>query len=286
VATRASEPSNDNQIEFWNVQQGDKWVRLRERTDATLRPFGDAAMDRLGLGAGEHVLDVGCGCGDTTLQLAARVAPGGSVTGADVSRPMLAHARERAAEAAEPRPAFIEADVQRHRFPPKRLDAVFSRFGVMFFAAPEAAFANLRRATRPGGRLSFVCWREPADNPWVMTAVEVARAHVELPPPPAPDEPGQFSFADEGRVGRVLKAAGWRDATFDRFDVDLLVGRDVADATAFLVQMGPAGAALAEADDATRAAAAEDLAAALEPFAAADGVRLGSSAWIVTARRR
>ncbi len=276
---------NAEQIEFWNVAQGDKWVRLEARTDATLAPVGQAAIARLAPAPGERVLDVGCGCGWTSLEIARRVAPDGAVTGIDISRPMLARARARARAANAPI-AFIEADAQVHDFAALPFDAVFSRLGVMFFEAPEAAFANLRAATRPGGRLALAVWRDRADNPWTMTTVNIARPHVELPPRPGPEEPGQFSFADEARVRRILETAGWAEIEIERFDTQVTVGRDPEDAAAFLVQMGPAGLALAAADEATRELVSEELVAALAPFAAPDGVHMAASAWIIGARRK
>src|SRR5262249_6517301 len=148
----------------------------------------------------ERVLDVGCGTGQTSIELARRAGPGGAVTGIDISAPMLARARARAADAGARTVTFLDADAQTHRFDPASLDVCFSRFGIMFFAAPDAAFANLRSALRPAGRLAFVCWQSMRDNPWMLVPLMAAAAHITLPPPPAPDAPGPFSFADADRV--------------------------------------------------------------------------------------
>jgi SAM-dependent methyltransferase len=273
-----------DQITFWNQVQGPKWVRLQERIDPTLSPIGDAVMARLAPKAGEHVLDVGCGCGQTSLALAERVGPEGSVTGADISKPMLEHARSRTAQAKAPI-TLIEADAQTHAFEADSFDCVFSRFGVMFFADFGAAFANILRATKPGGRLAFGAWRPRADNPWAMVAVPAARPHIELPPRPAPGDPGQFAFEDDGFVRGILEGAGWSGVSFERFDTDLKVGDAVEDAADFLMEMGPVAAPLATADEAARQAVARDLRAALEPHAGPGGVRLSSSSWIVTATK-
>jgi len=281
-----SPPSGmEDQDHFWNEIQGPKWVRLSALIEPTLAPIGDATIARLAPKPGEAILDVGCGCGITSLALAERVAPGGSVTGADISRPMLALARERAAQATGP-VDFIEADASAHAFEPDGFDAVFSRFGVMFFTDFTAAFANLLRATRPGGRLAFGAWRTRKDNPWAMTAVPIARPHVELPPRPAPGDPGQFAFEDEDFVRGFLEAAGWSNVGFERFDVDLRVGEAPEDAADFLIEMGPVAAPLAAADTATKDLVRRELREALGAHAGPVGVHLGSSSWIVTAVKR
>lgn len=279
-----AEAPNADQIEFWNADQGDKWVRLQDRTDAMLKPIGQAAIERLDLRPGERVLDVGCGCGTTTMEMAERVGPGGGALGADVSRPMLARARKRAA-ASGSIANFLEADAQTHDFGEASLDAVFSRVGVMFFTSPGAAFANLRRAVKPGGRLSFACWRRRADNPWIVSAMKIVGRYIELPPPPEVGEPGQFSFADESRVRPIVEGAGWTEIAFERFDTKLHLGSDAGDATSFIMQMGPAAQLVAEADEKTRTTIFAEIQAAFAPHAGPQGVRITSSTWMVTAKR-
>lgn len=274
--------ANADQIEFWNEVQGDKWVRLMDRIDAMLGPFGDTAMRALAPAPGEHVLEVGCGFGSDTVALAEAVGPEGRVVGADVSRPMIAQARARAPANAE----IVEADAQTHDFGEAAFDALFSRFGVMFFEDPERAFANLRRAIRPGGRMAFVAWRTRHENPWIMELAMAAKEFVELPPRPGPEEPGQFSFEDEARVRRILDGAGWSDVALEPYSPELEIGASVADAIDFLSQMGPTAQPLAEADEATRERV---LAAGREAYArfapAPDRPpRLRFGAWIVTAR--
>jgi SAM-dependent methyltransferase len=274
----------DDQHAFWNEVQGPKWVRLQERIEPTLAPIGKATVDRLAPQPGEHILDVGSGCGQTSLMIAERVAPNGSVTGIDISRPMLEHARERARRADAPI-TFLEANAQTHAFEPDTYDGVFSRFGVMFFDDFEAAFANLLRATKPGGRMALGAWRTRRDNPWAMTVVPIARPHVELPPRPEPGAPGQFAFEDEDFVRGFLEPAGWSNVAFERFDADLKVGETTEDAASFLIEMGPAAAPLAAASAETRALVARELIEALAEHARPDGVYLRSSSWIITARK-
>jgi SAM-dependent methyltransferase len=174
---------NAQQIEYWNAQSASKWVALQSLLDQQLGPLGLATIERAELAAGERVLDIGCGCGQSSLQLAERVAPGGSVLGIDVATAMLERARERALELGLGHVRFENADAQTFAFAPASFDLAFSRFGVMFFADPVAAFANVRAALAPGGRLSFLCWQEIGRNPWVRVPLMAAAKHVPLPEP-------------------------------------------------------------------------------------------------------
>jgi len=214
------DPSGPNaeQIRFWNEQAGPQWVAGADRLDALLSHLGEIAMERARLPAGARVLDVGCGCGDTSLTLARRVGPAGRVLGIDISGVMLERARERAHAAAVSHVAFTQADAQTHTFPRAEFDAVFSRFGVMFFADPTAAFANLGGALRAGGQVTFVCWRPLAENPWILVPLMAAAAHVTLPPPPAPGTPGPFSLGDADRVRDILQQAGFVEVVCESLD--------------------------------------------------------------------
>jgi SAM-dependent methyltransferase len=277
---------NAQQIQYWNETAGPKWVTLQRVLDDQIRPLGQLAMERAGLRAGERVLDVGCGCGDTTVELARRVAPGGTATGVDISAPMLERARQQAREQ-QVAARFEQADAQTHPFPPASADVVFSRFGVMFFADPTAAFANLRRTLAPGGRLAVVCWQALPENPWMF--VPLGAALQFLPPPPmmTPDAPGPFAFADRARVGKILTDAAFGDVQFEdvRRTLRIGAGADVDQTVEFLLQMGPAAAALRESPDpelVPRVAAA--VRTALQPYVTADGVRMDSASWVVTAR--
>jgi SAM-dependent methyltransferase len=278
---------NAEQVRYWNETAGPKWVAYQALLDAQLRPLGVRAMERGRIAAGERVLDVGCGCGDTTLELARRVSPGGEVVGVDPSALMLARARERAREVGLANATFVEGDAQTHALPAASFDAVFSRFGVMFFADPSAAFANLRRGLRPGGRLAFVCWQAFTENPWVLVPLMAAAQHLTLPPPPAPGAPGPFAFADRDRVGGILRAAGFADVGFDdvRETLTLAGGGGLDAAVALLLEgIGPTSAVLRDADPAVRERVAVAVREALAPFVDADGVRMPSAAWIVSAR--
>jgi SAM-dependent methyltransferase len=204
-------------------------------------------MARLPLAPGQSVLDVGCGCGQTLLQLADLVGPSGRVVGVDISPPMLARARERAA--ARPEISLVEADAQSYPLPPASFDAVYSRFGVMFFEDPRAAFANLSAALRPGGRLAFVCWQAIERNPWAaipLAAVQRLQPTATPRAPPA-GPPGPFSFADPDHVRAILSAAGFASIQLDRWEAPLHIGgaMTLAEAREYAARSGPAARAIA-----------------------------------------
>lgn len=277
--------ANADQREFWNELKGDLWVEFQPRLDATLAPFGQRAIEALNPRPGTKVLEIGCGTGATTLALAERVGPAGEILAADISRPMLRKAIARADGVAVPTITFVEADAQVHVFGRDEFDAAYSRFGVMFFERPVAAFRNILSALRPGGRLAFVCWAARVDNPWVLVPAGAAKQFLELPPPPPDDAPGQFSMQSGDRIRGVLRDAGWSNVELERFDVEHNIGTDPADAASFACQMGPMSELFAQADDATKRNVTNAIREALEPYAGPDGVRLGFSTWIVTATR-
>lgn len=273
---------NADEIAFWNGRSGEKWVETQETQDRMLGPPGQAAIDAARVAAGEAVLDVGCGCGDSSIEIASR---GADVLGVDVSDVMLARARQRAANDASLSAEFLSADAETHRFGPARFDLVFSRFGVMFFQHPDAALSNLNRALKPGGRLAFVCWRPLRENEWVRLPTEIASRHMKLPAPAGIDAPGPFAFADPERVHGILDRAGFASIDIAAHDVELPVGGDLAQAVRHSMQMTPVAGPLAELDRETRAKVTEDFRAALAPYERPDGVFVGSATWIVTATR-
>ena len=275
---------NAEQITYWNEQGGPRWVRLQEQLDQQLASFGHVVMDRLVIAPGERVLDVGTGCGETALELGRRVGGKGSVVGADISTIMLERARERGA--ATKNVEFIIADAQTHAFPPASFDVVFSRFGVMFFQDPRAAFVNLKSALAPGGRLGFHCWKSLPENPWMTVPLFAALQHVPPPTPPPPDAPGPFAFADADRVRGILDGAGFAEIDFESRNDTMGVGSGTLDeAVDFALQMGPASIAIREASPATIAKVRASVGEALAPYKTADGVRLATSSWVVTARK-
>ncbi|HSZ52436.1 MAG TPA: class I SAM-dependent methyltransferase [Caulobacteraceae bacterium] len=281
----SAKAANQAQVDYWNTSAGPVWVEFQERLDRQLDPLGLAASAALAVGAGEHVLDIGCGCGHTTLVLAGAVGSHGRVVGVDVSRPMLEIARRRAA--ANGAIEFLEGDAQtldmRAEGGAEGFDAAYSRFGVMFFANPTAAFRNIRHAIRPGGRLGFVCWRALSENLWMRGPVEAAAPFLPPSAPPDPEAPGPFAFADGARVRRILEAAGWGGVEIRPHDVPIGAG-GLEDTLTLMMRVGPLGAALREAPE-----AAPRVMDAVRGFLARherpDGVRLPAAAWIVTAAR-
>jgi SAM-dependent methyltransferase len=277
---------NADQIEYWNETSGPKWVALADDLDRMIAPLGLRAMDAAAIAAGERVLDVGCGCGQTSLELVRRVGANGRVLGVDVSAPMLESARQRASQRKGGRLEFMLADAQTAALERAAFDLLFSRFGVMFFADPVAAFSNLRRALVSGGRLAFVCWQPLQANPWMLVPLGAAAKHIPLPPPPPPGAPGPFAFGDAERVARILAQAGFAQVELEACEMPIRVGSgDLDSAVRFLLEgAGPMSAALKDATGEVREKVAASVRAALEPFQRPGGVELPSATWIATAR--
>ncbi len=278
----ALDAANKDQSDYWNGDAGRRWTALQDSQDKLFTPITAALFDAAALKPGENVIDVGCGAGETTLGAAART---GAALGVDVSEPLLGRARERAAAVGSPA-RFAHADATVHDFSGEAAAALISRFGVMFFADPARSFANLARGLRTGGRLAFVCWREPKVNPWLMLPYTAAIKHVPAPPRPGPDDPGPFAFADEARVHRVLGAAGFADITLTPMDftLDVGVGEGLDNAVRKALEIGPAARALDGHPEAARAAAEAEIRTALAEHARDGAVRLGAAVWIVRAR--
>lgn len=274
--------SNADQIEYWNGPSSLKWVRNQQRMDRTLGAFSQHVMDVADVSPGESVLDVGCGCGSTSLELGARVGVSGRVLGVDVSHPMLEVARSVPTDLPV---EFVEADASSHDLGREAFDLVFSRFGVMFFADPDRAFAHIGGAVRSGGRVAFACWRPLSENPWMLVPVLVAKEFVQLPPRPGPEEPGPFSFADPERVKRILTNGGFTDIQVQPHDHAMVMGDTVAEAIQTALEVGPVGSVASEADTATQQALNQAMAKKLSEFATPEGVRLDASIWCVTARK-
>jgi SAM-dependent methyltransferase len=275
---------NADQIAFWNGPAGQHWTDRQQAQDTLLAPVSDILIDRAGVKAGERIVDVGCGCGATTLALAEKIGATGHVLGIDISAPMLGRARQML-------PAglpvdFVLADATVHPFVTGSFDLLVSRFGVMFFAEPVLSFANMRRALRPSGRLAFACWREPRDNPWMMTPLQAVYQHVPKLPRPGPEDPGPFAFASEQRVTSILGEAGFAGIAMERCDLklDIAIGRGLDGAVETALEIGPASRALEGQPPELRAAASDSIRQALAPFVSGQAVPLPASIWIATAR--
>lgn len=276
-----SDAKNADQIAYWNGQSGHKWADDADKMDHMMRHVTAAVIAAAQPRAGESVLDIGCGAGATAIALADAVGPGGNVTGVDVSAPMLEVARVRGA--GRKQLAFAEADAAAHRFEPGSIDLVFSKFGVMFFADPQAAFRNIRAAVKPGGRLAFACWRALKENPFAT--IPMGAALAQLPPQPKPDPyaPGPFAFADEQRTSGILAKAGFVDPKFAAFDTTMTIGRTPASAAKEAVLVGMASRLLAEASELTKATVIAELTDTYAEHVTDEGVTLPARVWIVTA---
>ena len=243
---------NAAQIQLWNEANAKRWLKLRGALTAMVAPFGDGVLEALAPRRGERALDVGCGCGETTLLLARRT---GDALGVDVSVPLLEVAEEEAAHGAR----YLVADAQTHRFA-EQFDLLFSRFGVMFFDDPAAAFSNLCGALRPGARLGIAVWGPFEENTWASVPLRLLRGRLPGPERPGPG-PGPFALSDPERLAALLEAAGFRQARVERMELASRTEPSV------LVQSGPVAAALREAGEAgerLRPALEADVAAALE----------------------
>lgn len=210
---------NADQLAFWNGPGGPIWVARQEHTDMVLAPVTDALLAFAAPDDGERVLDVGCGCGASTLEFARAVGPTGHVTALDISAPMLAEGEARADAAGITNITWQQADAATAAL--DEFDLLVSAFGAMFFGDPAAAFTHIRGAAGPGARLALVCWRSLAENPWMEVPMRAAAGHLPPRPKPNPEAPGMFAFADAERVSRILVASGWAAPRFDKLDLDL-----------------------------------------------------------------
>ena len=279
----SSVAANQAQIDVWNTTLGSIWTEFQAQLDRQIEPLGLEAMRALGPRAGERILDIGCGCGQTSAELAARVGASGAVIGVDVSAPMLEVARGRPIGADLARPLFRQIDVQTGDLGRGGFDAAFSRFGVMFFSDPVSAFRNVHGALKPGARLAFVCWRPFQENLWMRAPLEAAMSFLPPLPPPDPDAPGPFAFGDPRKVEAMLGEAGFASIGIRAFDAPV-GGADLEQTLRLNLRIGPLGAALREhphlldrVSDAVKAAMAR--------YETPQGVFMPAAVWIVQARR-
>ena len=267
---------NQAQRDYWQTRLA--WVDRQEQMDLQLGVFGLAAMEALGDISGMNVLDVGCGCGQTTLQIKERVG-NGSVVGVDISEKLLEVARRRGEGAIE----FVEADAQLHA-PQGPYDVIFSRFGVMFFADPAVAFRNLRASTSDLAKLSMVCWQGPEQNPWMTVPNRAAMTLVDLPPR-SPDAPDPFSFANSDWVAEMLEDAGWTNVDVRDFRTEVKIGGGVNSRLAALhaYEFSPVKAVVDSDPDIGSDSVVDLMEAALTPHQEDGIVQLPGAAWVFTA---
>jgi len=271
--------ANQDQIDYWNGPAGQRWAEAQEGLDKTLLSIGAALQRFVSVKSGENVLDVGCGCATTTLAYADAAGRDARVVGVDISGPMLALARKRAGS----RPIeFIQADASTHPFR-SEFDVVASRFGVMFFADPAAAFANIRKSLKPGGRLRFVCWRAMMDNQWATVPFAAARDLLPAQEPPDPNAPGPFAFADSARLKGILESAGFKKIEIEKLDTVMDLAPTAREAAQFSLGIGPLARAAVNCDDATKAKIVVRVAEAMKKFETPKGVAPPVACWLVGA---
>jgi len=280
----AGHDRNADQIAYWNGPGGQRWTDRQSVQDILLSPISDILISSAAPRPGNRIIDVGCGCGGTSIAFAERVAPDGFVLGVDISAPMLSRARELAPKGLPL--DFALADATVYPFEPQSFDLMVSRFGVMFFAEPAISFANLRKALRRDGRVTFACWREPKQNPWMMMPLQAVYKHVPKLPQVGPEDPGPFSFAAEERVHRILGEAGYTAVTMQPHDLslDVAIGCGLDAAVQGALEIGPASRALQDQPEDVRQAARASIREALAEFANGETVMLPAAIWIVTAR--
>ena len=283
--------SNILQKEMWNGRAGESWVRHNSLLEQLLAEPGRECMNLLPLTPAMQILDVGCGCGNQTLELAARLDASSTVIGVDISEPMLGLARELKAandNALSAEVQFALGDASEPLFDEASFDAIYSRFGVMFFEEPVAAFSALRNSLKPGGKLGFVCWREPKLNPFFNAPMEAALTVLPAPAPSAPGAPGPFGLADDNVIQTTLRLAGFKDVSVAPLNLTLSVGAETPFDALFeeLIQIGPAAALIAQSNPSLKEKAREAVYNRLTDFyASGQGVSFDANFWLVTARK-
>lgn len=269
----------------WSGEMGEKWNRHRAQFEGMIAPIGQATLAQAAFRKGERVLDIGCGGGPTTLDIARAVGPDGKVLGIDISPVLVLTAQERAGQAQLHNAHFVCGDAATMRLPPPPYEHLFSRFGVMFFNDPFAAFKNMRQMLDDQGRLTFCCWGPPPENPWVGKLAELVGRHVVLPPPD-PTAPGPFAFADQTRTRGILEQAGFRNIEFTPWHGSQLLGGpglDAVGAAQFAMQAFFVGEVLADQPQAVKEAVLEDIIKLFDSMRTAQGIEMQAMAWLVTA---
>ncbi len=278
---------NKNQKDFWSGKGGDIWVERQNAMDTMLSPLGEAALNKLNFNEEENVLDIGCGCGHTTLNIAKRIGPSGNVTGLDISEPMLKRAKESAVEMSITNTSFKCVDVQTEDLGDQIYSAAFSRFGVMFFEDSIAAFKNINKSLISGGYLSFVCWQSPAVNPWQSLFIQEVKKFLDLPSPP-PRSPGPFAFMESEYVSSILEESKFQDIKIEghETEVNMFSGRSLSDSVKDYISINPVVTQmLKESSENQIAEIVNSGIEAFSPYYSEKGLIFPSATWLVTARK-
>ena len=280
------EDKNAKQKDFWSGKGGDYWVEKQSEMDIMLNPLGEKALTKLDLKSNSEVLDIGCGCGATTLEIAKKVSEG-TVTGLDISVPMLGKAESEASIQGIANVDFKVIDVQVDLLASEKYDYVYSRFGVMFFDDPYEAFKNIFSSIKEGGELSFVCWQDPSLNPWQSLSVQVIRGYLDMPSPP-PRSPGPFAFHEKDYVKEILEQSGFSNISFDnnQEDITMFSGKSLQEASEDYLAINPVVTEmLKDSPDDLKAEIVESLKEAFSEFHKGDGLVFPSATWVVSASK-
>jgi SAM-dependent methyltransferase len=271
--------ANPQMAELWNGPGARSWITAQAVLDQAFHGFETLLVDMAAEAGAHAVLDVGCGTGATTRAIAGRITPEGTAFGLDLSAPMIAHAELLAEEESSPA-RFLAGDAQTHAFPPGEFDLIVSRFGVMFFSDPVAAFANLRRAAKPDAGLAMISWRSITENPF-MTVAERAAAPLLPDLPKRGGGPGQFAFADHDHVHSILDTAGWTDVSSEAIDMPCAFPAAALDT--YLSLMGPVGQILAKSDDATREQVISAIRDGFSEYISGPDIQFTAACWMTRA---
>ncbi len=278
-------PLRPTEEELWAGPMGERWLASVDRLEGMIEPVGAALIAKAALVPGERVVDVGCGAGATSLEIARLVTSRGAVTGLDISPVLIEAGRKRAAAASLANLAFVLGDAARADLGCSAYDCLFSRFGTMFFRDPYAAFAHLHGFLKPSGRLVLACWAPAAQNQWIVEIGAIIAKYVEMPSP-APSAPGPFAYGDPAYLSDILTKSGFKSPDFELWQGHQIIGgpgSDPVSATQFLLEAMRIGDALAAAPESVRVAARDDITDLLERNHGPGGVRMGAAAWLVTA---
>ena len=278
---------NKNQKDFWSGKGGDIWVERQNAMDTMLSPLGEAALNKLNFNEEENVLDIGCGCGHATLNIAKRIGPSGNVTGLDISEPMLKRAKESAVEMSITNTSFRCVDVQTEDLGDQIYSAAFSRFGVMFFEDSIAAFKNINKSLISGGCLSFVCWQSPALNPWQSLFIQEVKKFTDLPSPP-PRSPGPFAFMESEYVSSILEESKFQDITIEghEAEVNMFSGRSLSDSVKDYISINPVVTEmLKDSSENQITEITNSVIEAFSPYHSEKGRIFPSATWLVTAKK-
>ena len=278
------EDKNTKQKDFWSGKGGDYWVEKQSEMDIMLNPLGEKALVKLGLQSNSKVLDIGCGCGATTLEIA-KIVSEGAVTGLDISVPMLDKAKSEAKIQGIANVDFKVIDVQVEQLGYEEYDSVYSRFGVMFFDDPFEAFKNIFSSVKVGGELSFVCWQDPSLNPWQSLSLQVIREYLDMPSPP-PRSPGPFAFHEKDYVKEILEKSGFSNISFDnnQEDITMFAGKSLEEASEDYLAINPVVTEmLKDSTDDLKSEIVESLKEAFSDFHRGDGLVFPSATWVVSA---